>query len=384
MNSIDKIKNIITSVDKKLGAKSVDLTNVIQVLCNGYGTSTTSKTRYTPSNSNIESNGHLKNLLQCANRKTGQSDETMTQAIQRLCNGYNESEKLYSFGVLSDIHIQYVTGLDDFQRALTYLRTHVPFTCICGDLVSFASSENMAQYKEYITNYKGDMLIYECAGNHESYPSLGVGSDVDLTLWKNTTGKEPFYSFTYKDDVFLFLSLKSERPADLFADGGLTWLEQTLEANKNKRCFVFQHVQDPEDRSADPSDTYSKILGGTSGKDFLRIIKKYKNTIWFHGHTHVTLGVDIYPVATKLGYRSVHIPSLVSPRFYDKTTNALVDYYYDENNNKIWGSTLAQGYIVDVYENKIVLKGVDFANGSNKDQVALMSEEFYVIDTTLV
>lgn len=382
MKSIDNINKLIKNIDNKLGAKSVDLTNAIQVLCNGYGNST--NTRYIPLSSNIESVGYVKNLLTSINADTGQSDTTLTQAIQRLCNGYTEQTPLYSFGVLSDIHIQYVTGLDDFQRALLYLRNHVPFTCICGDLVSFASSENMAQYKEYATNYKGNMLLYECAGNHESYPSLGVGADVDYTLWNNTTGKEFYYSFEYNNDVFLFLSLKSERSNDLFADGGLTWLEQTLEANKNKRCFVFQHVQDPDDRSADPSDSYSKILGGTSGQEFLRIIKKYKNTIWFHGHTHVTLGVDIYPVATKLGYRSVHIPSLVSPRFYDKETNSLQDYYYDENNNKIWGSTLAQGYIVDVYENKIVLKGVDFANGSNKDQVALMSEEFYVMDTTLV
>ena len=183
--------------------------------------------------------------------------------------------------------------------------------------------------------------------------------------------------------MFIFLSLKSESASNLFVDGGLAWLEQTLEANKNKRCFVFQHVQDPMDSSADPSHSYSPILGGTSGSEFLRLIKKYKNTVWFHGHTHVTFGVENYPVTESLGYRSVHIPSLASPRFYNADTNALEDYYFDEYGNKIWGSSLAEGYIVDVYAKKIVLRGINFASGSNKNEVQAFSDEVYVLDTTL-
>ena len=169
----------------------------------------------------------------------------------------------------------------------------------------------------------------------------------------------------------------------MFVDGGLDWLEQTLEANKNKRCFVWQHVQDPQDDGADPSHSYSPILNGTQGQTFLSLLRKYKNTVWFHGHTHVTFGVEQYPVREELGYRSVHIPSLSSPRFYNAETNALEDYYFDEYGNKIWGSSMAEGYIVDVYEGKIVLHGINFADGDNKDQVAAMADEVYVFDTTL-
>lgn len=385
--SASRIKTIINAIDCKLEAKTINLASGVQILCNGYatakGTDDVSVSEGRTGAVQIASVERIKATLNKANQATGYKDSTLTEAVRRLCSGYVEQAPLYSFGVLSDLHIQYETGLADFQRALTHLKDRVPFTCVCGDLVSFASAENMAQYKSYVDTYAGDMPLYECAGNHETYPELGVGGDLDADLWTSTTGKDAYYSATYGDDVFLFLSLKSERPNDLFVDGGLDWLRQTLEANKDKRCFVFQHVQDPEDDTADPSHAYSSILGGTSGAEFLEIIRQYKNTVWFHGHTHLTFGATQYPVGENLGYRSVHIPSLQGPRFHDKELDILESYYYDEYGNKIWGAVLAEGYIVDVYENKIVLRGINFAAGTNKDEVAPFADEVYVLDTTL-
>lgn len=389
MESKNRIKSIVNSIDRKLNCKTVNLASAVKILCGGF--SATKGTAYKAQSSNhpVASCKRMVEILDGANKATGYNDSTVTDAVQRLCDGYAEDTPLYSFGALSDLHIQYNTGLNDFQRALNYLKTRVPFTCICGDLVAYATAENMTQYKTCVDTYAGNMPVYECAGNHETYDYIdGVVTGKTLTgemltRWTNATGKATYYSFTYGNDVFLFLSLKSESASNLFVDGGLTWLEQTLEANKNKRCFVFQHVQDPQDDTADPSHSYSPILNGTPGQTFLSLLREYKNTVWFHGHTHVTFGVEQYPVGENLGYRSVHIPSLASPRFYNAETNALEDYYFDEYGNKIWGSTMAEGYIVDVYENKIVLRGINFAAGSNKDQVAALADEVYVFDTTL-
>lgn len=382
-----RIKALVNAIDAKLGAKIVNLASGVSILCGSYagikGVDTVVTQQAQSSAVQIESVERIKTVLNKANQTTGYNDSNLTDAVQRLCDGYAAEAPLYSFGALSDLHIQYETGLDDFKRALTYLKERVPFTCVCGDLVSFASAENMAQYKTYVDTYAGDMPLYECAGNHETYPELGVGGDLATELWGSTTGKAPYYAVEYGDDVFIFLGLKSEQANDLFVDGGLDWLQQTLETNRNKRCFVWQHVQDPEDNTADPSHSYSGILGGTSGAEFLKLIRHYKNTVWFHGHTHLTLGASHYPVSETLGYRSVHIPSLSGPRFYDEEADALVDYYYDENNNKIWGSLLAEGYIVDVYANKIVLRGINFAADTNRGEVKAFTDEVYVLDTTL-
>ena len=386
--STSRIKKLLNAADAKTGVKNINLSSAVKILSNGYTGITASE--YTPTSTKsgsvpLASLERIKANLDTANTKTGYNDVTLTEAMQRLCDGYTEGAPLYSFGALADIHIQYNTGLDDFARALTYLKDKVPFTCICGDLVSFASSENMAQYKTYVDTYAGDMPIYECAGNHETFPSLGVSGTLDTDLWTSATGKDAYYSFEYGDDVFIFLSIYKHTSNNLFPTGGLEWLENTLEANKNKRCFVFQHIpQSSVDKAADPSNKYdTSMLEGTDGKAFIALLKNYKNTVWFHGHTHFTLGLEQYPVSDELGYRSVHIPSLVSPRYYDKENNSYIDSYIDENGNTVWGSILAEGYIVDVYENKIVLRGINFASGANKDEVAPMVDEIYAIDTTL-
>ena len=378
MEVLGCIKRIVDAIDRKLGARTVDLASGVSLLSNRYtgakGTTYISKS----SGSSIQSCRRICDILDGANKVTGHDDSTLTDAVQRLCDGYEEGVPLYSFGAISDLHIQYETGLADFQRALTYLRSRVPFTCVCGDLVSFASAENMAQYKQYVDAYAGGMTLYECAGNHETYPSLDVGGTLDEALWRSTTGKEPFYSFTHGGDVFLFLSLSTERT---FASGGLAWLESQLESNKGKRCFVFQHLHDPEDDAADPSRSYSGMLGSAEGQAFLAMMKRYKNAVWFHGHTHLTFSTERYPVSEKMGYRSVHVPSLQGPRFYDDATDSLMDYYYDDG-SKVWGSLFAEGYIVDVYGDKIVLRGIDFAAGDKKNEVHELSGKAYVLNTT--
>ena len=384
MEALSNIKRLINGIDVKLGAKVVDLDSGVKILCNGYNAAKGNTYSKISSSSKVESVKRIYEIFDNANKTTGYNDGTLTASVQRLCNNYAAGNLLYSFGSLYDIHIQYETGLADFQRALTYLKDKVPFTCICGDLVSYADSTTMAQYKNYVDTYAGNMEIYECAGNHETFPAQGVGGTLDTTLWKNTTGKDPYYSFEYGGDVFIFLSNYQHTPNNLFPSGGLAWLENTLEANKNKRCFVFQHIaQSSIDKAADPSNSYDAgMMEGTSGKAFIALLKRYKNTVWFHGHTHITLGVEQYPVSENLGYRSVHIPSLVSPRFYDKETNSWSDSYIEPGVGTIWGSVLAEGYIVEVYGSKIVLRGINFAAGANKNEVAPFTDEVYMLDTS--
>lgn len=383
-----RLRQLINAVDRRIGARCVNLASGMRVLENGY--SADKGTSYVPlgSTSSVASCRRLTEVLDGANEVTGYNDATLTDAVQRLSDGYVKDRPRYSFGALSDLHIQYATGLDDFARALTFLRDRVPFTCVCGDLVSYGTAEHYAQYKQYVDTYSGAMPLYECAGNHECYDMVnGTVTDVSLVgeqleRYRAATGKETYYSFEHMGDVFIFLSLKSGNASRLFVDGGLEWLEATLEANKGKRCFVFQHVQDPLDTCADPSHSYSPILSGAPGQAFLALLKRYKNTVWFHGHTHVTFGIDQYPVGEDLGYRSVHIPSLASPRFYNAETGALEDFYLDANGNKIYGSVKAEGYIVDVYDDKIVLRGYDFAAGDTKTDVAALADEVYVFDMT--
>jgi hypothetical protein len=150
---------------------------------------------------------------------------------------------------------------------------------------------------------------------------------------------------------------------------------ETLEANRNKRCFVFQHVFNwDEGDSGNPNDLYTFDLFNTGEQAeyrqkekqcFINLLKHYNNTVWFHGHSHALFELQSLEswanYSGNLGYKSVHIPSITKPK------NANGEYITE-------GS---QGYIVDVYDDFILLKGRDFVQGK------YLPIATYKIDTTL-
>ena len=273
------------------------------------------------------------------------------------------SKKQYSFGALSDVHIVYDTATSDFQKALTYLNDNVDvaFTCICGDLTDNGTAEQLAQYKAVVDAYSADTPVYAIAGNHEDYSK-------QPTLLEQYTGKPLYYSFTHGNDMFLMLGCYSWANDGVFTNEYLQWVYETLEANRNKRCFVFEHVF-PWGDSGNPNGLYSfDMFSGTKGSVFQSLLRHYKNTVFFHGHSHTKFYLQEVDekanYSDALGYRSVHIPSLAVPR--DIVNAALSNIYAD-----------SEGYVVDVYENGIHLRGRDF-----------VKEEFlpiasYWLDTTL-
>ena len=272
-------------------------------------------------------------------------------------------QKRYSFGALSDVHIVYRTAASDFQKALTYLNDDmdVAFTCICGDLTDDGTAEQLAQYKSVVDAYSADTPVYAIAGNHENYSSRP-------TLLEQYTGKPLYYSFTHGDDVFLMLGCYSWTNDGVFTQEYLQWVYETLEENRNKRCFIFEHVF-PWGDSGNPGGLYHfDMFSGTKGSVFQSLLRHYKNTVFFHGHSHTKFYLQEVDekanYSDALGYRSVHIPSLAVPR--DIVGEALNNIYAD-----------SEGYVVDVYENGIHLRGRDFVKGE------FLPIASYWLDTTL-
>lgn len=281
-------------------------------------------------------------------------------------------EKLYSFGAISDIHLQYGTAQEDFRRALTYLNDteDVAFTCVCGDLTSVGTPDNLATYKTYVETYSPDTPVYAIAGNHESYTEdWGQnGEETVRTLIETYTGKPLYYSFTHGDDVFIMVGVCRDS-AD-FGVGGLQWLYETLEANRNKRCFVFEHIR-PDDSCGNAFGIYTNdIWNGTQSVVFENLMKHYKNVVFFHGHSHLRFGLqtrtNLANVDGKYGRYSVHIPSLAEPRTGNIDGTGREELYAE-----------SEGYVVDVYQNGIVLRGRDFVDG------VFLPTAQYCLDTTL-
>lgn len=303
----------------------------------------------------------------------------------------NSRQKLYSFGALSDIHLQYDTAQNDFEAALKYLNNteDVEFTCICGDLTSNGTTTELDVFKKHINDYSSDTPVYAISGNHDS-PSVGntvtdesAVNGLGFDALRPYTGQSLYYSFTKGDDVFIMIGEWAWSYIWPFSIAEMQWLYETLEANRNKRCFVFQHLLsfegcgNPYPNLESPT---TDILGcentsrysNITGRIFLSLMRHYKNCIWFHGHSHISFecqkdnpmsNYDQY-----YGIHSVHIPSLAVPREY-------------ENSTKVERYSESEGYVVDVYENGIHLRGRDFAYNNYEGRFLPIAS--YWLDTTL-
>ena len=282
-----------------------------------------------------------------------------------------KGEKLYSFGAISDVHLSVADSETDFTRALQYFNDCVDFLCICGDLTNNGNDTQLARYKEMIDT-NAQIPVYAISGNHETY-TQGIEPIIETY-----TGNPLYYTVTQGDDVFIMLGIKSE--GALFTDEELQWFRNTLEANRNKRCFVFQHCYagyETTPACGNANGMYHSYCwsgdGQTQLAEFESLLSQYKNTIFFHGHSHLKFrlqsGCDYANYDESTGYRSVHIPSISRPRHEDGA---------DEGTSPDYDDAGSEGYVVDVYENGIHLRGRDFVEGE------FLPIASYWIDTTLV
>lgn len=309
----------------------------------------------------------------------------------------SKNEKLYSFGLLSDVHLADYkpASATNFENALSCFEEQgALFCCHCGDLTDLgfwhpkSSQEgtfyyNTGQFDTYKSIcQKHNIPVYGCCGNHESaygYDISGTYTDTqgenpalvvnNLEKLREYTGQNLTCSVTQGNDVFIFVSQPSE--SVVMSDEALKWLYETLEANRNERCFLFVHSYIEED-SGDPLDLRENGIfehwDKTKELFFMSLLTHYQNTVWFHGHSHMKFKCqeldECANYTEKNGFKSVHIPSCGHPR--DIINNESVNDY-----------TASEGYLVDVYEDFIVLNGMDFKN-NNTIPIGV-----YKIDTAL-
>lgn len=276
--------------------------------------------------------------------------------------------KLYSFGLVSDIHIGRIetswNGEKKFDNALTFFEEEGCAFCVhCGDISQTGlykegdavnvDTTQFAKYNEIVESHS--ISVYGICGNHESYVNPITNN---LTELREYTGNELYYKIEHQNDIFIFCGQPSETIP--MSDEAFAFLAETLSINRDKRCFVIVHPVWNDD-SGDAEGVYSTHsgLGGTllsswdKGSDLKNLLKKYPKAILLHGHTHVKYEYQVNDknlnYTNRNGFHSVHVSSLGRPR--DIINNSLV-----------YAPSESQGYIVDVYDDCIVLNGMDFIN----------------------
>lgn len=286
--------------------------------------------------------------------------------------------KLYSVGIVADVHcadndLVAWTPVAKLDKSLTYFENELCAFCAnSGDMTQtgFYTEANpntldvgqFAEYKGVCDSHT--ITVHELSGNHENYVKPITNN---LTELRTYTGTEMYYSVPQDDDLYIFLSQPSSSVP--MTDEALQWLYETLEANRNKRCFIFVH---PYIGGGNTNGVYGNDVfswWGTKTTVFVNLLKHYKNTVLFHGHSHNMFECQELDKTSNysesFGFKSVHIPSLCRPT-------------YISDGVRITDDSKSYGYLMEVYDDCVVLNGRDFI----KDE--WVPTGVFKINTTLV
>lgn len=294
----------------------------------------------------------------------------------------NYGERLYRFGLLSDVHnedSQTTENAQDFINALTELnnKESIEFICITGDLTQYSHSTGniateMTLYQNNLNAAGVNKPVYVTTGNHDCPGS----TDVDYTTFYQkaglsdiapSSGATASYEVTKTHttsggvtvtDHFLFLTMRRyEFTSSTYYDADITWLGNKLEAYKNDRCFVFTHMFFP-DYAGNLNRIYpsGNWLSGPQLTSLKNLIDSYPRSYWFSGHSHWKWYLqkyqdkaNIYPTSNSgrtTGW-AVHIPSCASP----------ID---SDGSSRVSMPLQSEGGVVDVYEDYVDIRGIEF------------------------
>lgn len=272
--------------------------------------------------------------------------------------------KLFSFGLISDIHVsaERTETSTHFDNALTYFEEQgCSFCCHAGDMTNIGFWYNrgdteiyLGQFAEYkrICDLHPNMPVYGICGNHENYNKVITAN---LTELEEYTGHGLYFTIKQGNDLFIFIG----QPAsyETINKEELQWLYETLEANRNIRSHIFVHVFPPND-SGNTKNVYTAYFGQYAD-NVKSLLNHYKNTILYHGHSHIKFECQELDKTTnyteKNGFPSVHVPSVGESR------NVVLQE--DGTYKRVSEGLCSQGYVVDVYDDCVVYNGMDFIGG---------------------
>ncbi len=282
------------------------------------------------------------------------------------------SQKLYTFGALSDTH----QGTRYGPESLSYDRLvnagkilaekNAILMGINGDItyinLEFEYALHADAVKEIYT-FAPDMPVFTTTGNHESRNPYPFNKGMYLKYTRDLVDYESDISYVYSDgndldyvvelpdgSVIIFLHQVyydyGKPDSRLMEDYQLDWLGNRLEQYKDRTVFLFFHSQ-MQGKVGDFDDYGTSLEMTTNTEDYKRLdayFKQYTNVIFFNGHTHNSFDV------------------VFSEQYGDR----LINTYGGEYATLVHIPSLAQsqlGHIVHVYEDCIVFEGYHFGKG---------------------
>ncbi len=254
-----------------------------------------------------------------------------------------------SFQVLSDIHISksessdkatsnFIRALKDIQAADTDSQALV----ITGDITDGGKDSEYDALNSILASNSHPSMYY-VTGNHDV---RYMGAEA-FDRFKAKTNMPGIY---YKEEIggYIFLFLGSEqnlKDAAYLSEEQFTWLENELEnAPEDKPVFLFLHQ--PLYGLLQGTERWEKTDWVIQQVRLRKLLGKYPQALFFSGHTHYTLQT-----------------SFVYDEKYCTMFNTGGTYYM-EDAITYGGAAGSQGLYIEVYDNKVVVRGREFADNS--------------------
>ncbi len=276
---------------------------------------------------------------------------------------------LYTFNVISDIHISTLFGgahngktvyNDNFRNACLDITDNNPdsaMTVIVGDIANEGRSEEWALADKIIKETGAPEAFYTL-GNHDLYAvTEPYDEKIDDFLRYSGQADRGETKVYYEKEVegIHHLALGSQEQhvsggveSSLHADQ-LQWLETRLEEittkNPSRPVFLYSH-----------QSTYDTIAGSLKGHNWngirpdeklKSILAKYPQVLFFNGHSHWLMN----------SYRNAYFASDKMPNVFN---TASVAYLWSTTDKEVEVAG-SQGYYVSVYKDRVVVKGRDFS-----------------------
>ncbi|WP_018758032.1 Ig-like domain-containing protein [Paenibacillus terrigena] len=296
-------------------------------------------------------NGATK-LLAYSNSVAGES----TTGVEMAIPGLDIKKPIMSFEVLTDMHITSNANHTHNKNIEHVLQDILATNPDSDGIMTVGDSTDNGREAEYqelgriFGKYQQDLPpTYFVQGNHDVRWS--DWSKVSEYFTKYTNMKSSYYDFWIKGYHFIFLGTeKGLKDYSYLSEAQLKWFDEKLSENasSDKPIFVFHH-QPLKNTVAGANESFNKNFywyGVRQDKEFKTILAKHPQSILFSGHTHWELGAK---------------DTMYNAKYATMFNAAATSYLWTDNDTSKDGS---QGYYVEVYDDKVLVKGRDFQNRS--------------------
>lgn len=304
------------------------------------------------------------------NRESGPGGSVSVQGRDKgervvLGNKNDSSGALLSFMIVSDLHIN--SGIaypsENFRRALddmTGFESKVEAILITGDVTESATDKDYEEFRKILKGYKLPP-IHANMGNHDYYniwiSKDGAWSKETMPNGKTDAGSrqafmkqfqldKPYSEATLNGYRVLLLSQETyvqEKPevseGAWYSDEQLAWLKERLAARKDDKP-VFVMIHQPLPAIGQNGGSHSLIRA----KEFRDILKPHSNVFLFSGHTHQDFQNG-----------RAHYVKETFHWFHNSSVGRVLNAQY-----RPYRENVAQGLYVQVFADKIVLRGREF------------------------